>query len=184
MINPSEINLSALPSVALEAKSAFPRQPSIYFAIDSLGTVQYVGRSVDPKIRWAGHHRFGQLTAIGQVRIAYLFVDSPELLPGIEAALIDWFDPPLNVMGRRDLNQVATDKRVPGIADLRDKAGLTQLELAQAVGVTESTISNWEKGRNSLVWFERVAKLCKKLNCTPEDLIGYAVTESVAKGVK
>ena len=73
---------------------------------------------------------------------------------------------------------------MPRVAELRKRESLTQLELAQAVGVTESTISNWEKGRNSLVWFERVAKLCKKLNCTPEDLIGYAVTESVEKGAK
>lgn len=62
---------------------------------------------------------------------------------------------------------------VSKVAELRKAAQLTQLELAQAVGVTESTIANWEKGRNALVWFERVAKLCKTLDCSPEDLIGY-----------
>lgn len=30
------------------------------------------------------------------VRIAWLIVDAPELLPEIEAALIEWFNPPLN----------------------------------------------------------------------------------------
>ena len=170
MINPSEINLSSLPWLPLEERSAFPRQPAIYFAIDAQDQIQYIGRSIDPKLRWSGHHRYEQLAAIERVRIAYLFVDSPELLPGIEAALIDWFDPPLNVMGRRDLNQVATDKRVSRIAELRDKTGLTQRQLADLVGVTESTISNWENGRN-LVWFERVTKLCKTLDCTPEDLL-------------
>jgi transcriptional regulator with XRE-family HTH domain len=59
------------------------------------------------------------------------------------------------------------------VAELRKKVDLTQLELAQAVGVTESTISNWEKGRNALVWFERVARLCKTLECSPEELIDY-----------
>ncbi|MBW4422222.1 MAG: helix-turn-helix domain-containing protein [Myxacorys californica WJT36-NPBG1] len=62
---------------------------------------------------------------------------------------------------------------VSKVAELRRKADLTQLELAQAVGVTESTISNWEKGRNALVWFERVARLCKTLECSPEQLIDY-----------
>ena len=62
---------------------------------------------------------------------------------------------------------------VSKVADLRKQAGLTQRELALQVDVTESTISNWEKGRNCLEWFERVAKLCKILNCTPDQLIDY-----------
>jgi transcriptional regulator with XRE-family HTH domain len=62
---------------------------------------------------------------------------------------------------------------VSKVAELRRQAGLTQRQLADEVGVTESTISNWEQGRNSLVWLERVARLCKVLNCTPEDLIAY-----------
>ena len=100
MINPSEINLSSLPWLPLEERSAFPRQPAIYFAIDAQDQIQYIGRSIDPKLRWSGHHRYEQLAAIERVRIAYLFVDSPELLPAIEAALIEWFDPPLNVAGK------------------------------------------------------------------------------------
>lgn len=63
------------------------------------------------------------------------------------------------------------------VVNPKTKKEMTQLELAQAVGVTESTISNWEKGRNALVWFERVAKLCKTLNCAPDDLIDYVSVE-------
>lgn len=62
---------------------------------------------------------------------------------------------------------------VSRVAELRKQAGLTQRELALQVDVTESTISNWEKGRNCLEWFERVARLCKALNCTPDELISY-----------
>jgi hypothetical protein len=79
MINPSEINLSSLPWLPLDAKSAFPKNPAIYFAIDSQGTIQYIGCSVNPKARWAKHHRYKQLETIGSIRIVYLFVDSPEL---------------------------------------------------------------------------------------------------------
>lgn len=63
------------------------------------------------------------------------------------------------------------------IAALRKRLGLTQRQLADEVGVTESTISNWEQGRNSLIWLERVAKLCRALNCSPEELIDYVDVE-------
>jgi transcriptional regulator with XRE-family HTH domain len=69
---------------------------------------------------------------------------------------------------------------VSKVAELRKLAGLTQRQLADEVGVTESTISNWEQGRNSLVWLERVAKLCHALNCTPDQLIDYIDIDSVS----
>jgi putative transcriptional regulator len=67
------------------------------------------------------------------------------------------------------------NKPVSKVAELRKQANLTQRQLADAVGVTESTIANYEKGRNCLAWFERVAKLCETLGCTPRDLIGSEV---------
>lgn len=57
------------------------------------------------------------------------------------------------------------------IADLRSKAGLTQLELSRKVNVTESTIANWETGRSDLKWIDKVIRLCDALNCQPKDLI-------------
>lgn len=62
---------------------------------------------------------------------------------------------------------------VSKIASLRSGAGLTQLELSQKVGVTESTIANWETGRSDLKWIEKVIRLCDALNCQPKDLIAY-----------
>jgi len=57
------------------------------------------------------------------------------------------------------------------IALLRERTGLTQRELAQIVGVTETTIANWERGRSGLEWIERFIKLCRALNCNLDDLI-------------
>jgi transcriptional regulator with XRE-family HTH domain len=34
------------------------------------------------------------------------------------------------------------------IRELREAAGMTQLELATQIGVTPSTVYNWERGRN------------------------------------
>ena len=64
------------------------------------------------------------------------------------------------------------------IGNMRGQAGLTQLELSQIVGVTETTISNWEKGRSGLSWIERISKMCDALDCRPSDLIEYGEIES------
>lgn len=66
---------------------------------------------------------------------------------------------------------------VSKIAELREQAGLTQRELALMVGVTETTIRNYEKGRSILEWIERIIRLCKALDCSPTDLITYIEAE-------
>ncbi|WP_044500975.1 helix-turn-helix transcriptional regulator [Nostoc sp. PCC 7107] len=75
-------------------------------------------------------------------------------------------------------------KPKPRIALLREKAGLTQLELSRLVGVTESTIQNWESGRTGTDHIERIIRFCKALDCKVEDLIEYVsepLEEPVAK---
>ncbi len=68
-------------------------------------------------------------------------------------------------------------KAKPRIAFLREKAGLTQLELSRLVGVTESTIQNWESGRTGTEQIERIIRFCEALDCQVKDLIEY-VNES------
>lgn len=63
------------------------------------------------------------------------------------------------------------------VAQLREKAGLTQRQLADLVGVTESTIRNLERNRNGVDQLERVIKLCHALKCNVEDLIEYRSVE-------
>lgn len=64
-------------------------------------------------------------------------------------------------------------KAVSRVALLREEIKLTQLELAQLLDITENTIANWERGRSGIEWFVRIAKLCKILQCHPEDLYEY-----------
>jgi transcriptional regulator with XRE-family HTH domain len=71
------------------------------------------------------------------------------------------------------------NKVKPRIAQLRDKVGLTQLELSRIVGVTETTVQNWESGRSGVDQIERIIRFCKALNCQVEDLIEYASQETV-----
>lgn len=98
MISPELLNISSLPSLPLESRKDFPEETCIYFAIDSQDTIQYIGRTQNLRQRWMGHHCQHRLTGMGGVRIAYLSVNV-ELLDSVEAALIEWFCPPLNKIG-------------------------------------------------------------------------------------
>ncbi|MEM9505567.1 MAG: helix-turn-helix transcriptional regulator, partial [Cyanobacteria bacterium P01_E01_bin.43] len=64
----------------------------------------------------------------------------------------------------------SSKRKIPTrIAELRQASGLTQIELAGQVGVTETTIANWENGRAE--WIERFALLCDALDCSIHDLL-------------
>jgi transcriptional regulator with XRE-family HTH domain len=70
--------------------------------------------------------------------------------------------------------------QTPKIARLREKVGLTQRELSEYVGVTETTIANWEQGRSGLEWITRITRLCQVLGCTIEQLICITNEQSIA----
>lgn len=95
MINPETLDLSSLPSLPLSDRKQLPAISCIYFAMSS-GTVQYIGRSKNLRNRWMFHHRQSQLDSNSS--IVWLEVGNPALLPDIEADLIQWFKPPLNVI--------------------------------------------------------------------------------------
>ena len=109
MIDIQSIDVHSLPSVALESRSELPNKSAIYFAIDSQNNIQYIGRSVNLKQRWYGHHRLSQFDTIGNIRIAYLFMDE-DLLESVEVALIEWFKPLLNnsITGNSSSNTLDT----------------------------------------------------------------------------
>ncbi|MBK1987883.1 helix-turn-helix transcriptional regulator [Sphaerospermopsis aphanizomenoides BCCUSP55] len=56
------------------------------------------------------------------------------------------------------------------VAQLRKQKNLTQRQLADLVGVDPSTVRNWERERGGIETFVKLAKLCKTLDCTIEDL--------------
>ncbi|MEH2458299.1 helix-turn-helix domain-containing protein [Nostoc sp.] len=139
MIDPATINPFALPSVPLEQRSQLPITPCIYFAIDSEGVVQYIGRSVNPAQRWTLHHKYSELNEMSGVRISYLHINDQSLLAQIESALIAWFKPLLN--RTKNLDPFAS-----GLMRLRLQAGLTAERVAVELDKSVSTIRFWEAG--------------------------------------
>lgn len=59
------------------------------------------------------------------------------------------------------------------VARLRKQRGMTQIELAQEIGVNKQTISNIEKGV-SYPNFNNLEKISQALNCTCVELFGTA----------
>lgn len=65
------------------------------------------------------------------------------------------------------------------LAEMREKAGLTQAQLAEKIGVTQQTIWYYEKGRREMKSGVLIA-LSKALGCTVSDLLGL---DPSAKGI-
>lgn len=55
------------------------------------------------------------------------------------------------------------------IRELRKKAGFTQAKLAEAIGVTQSTVSQWENSR-ALPDTAKLPRLADALSCSVADL--------------
>ena len=158
MVGIEDICVGDLPFVALEDKESLPNEPCVYLVLDKHGSVLYLGKSENLRQRWRSDHKFEALSRLEDVRISYLKVE-PDLLTRIENALIKALSPPLN----------STDPHPSGMAALRERAGLTQKQVADLVGVDPSTIRNWEYGKG-MDMFVKLAKLCKVLECNPSDL--------------
>lgn len=57
----------------------------------------------------------------------------------------------------------------------REKRGLSQHELGNIIGVSNSRVSNWEQGINRPN-SDILAELCTALNVSPSSLLGIKVT--------
>lgn len=54
---------------------------------------------------------------------------------------------------------------------LRESLGLTQRQIAEAVGVTDQTVSNWERGVYApRLTLRQTVRLCKAVDRTVEEL--------------
>lgn len=95
-MNPETVDPLTLPSLPLTNRSELPNCPAIYFVLNG-DAVLYIGRANNLYQRWIAHHRWHQLKVMsGDIRIAWVECSASELLPEMEAALIQHFKPPIN----------------------------------------------------------------------------------------
>lgn len=57
------------------------------------------------------------------------------------------------------------------LREARERAGLTQVELAQRAGVRQATISELETGKTRRMDLDVLDRLCAALNVKPGDLL-------------
>jgi DNA-binding Xre family transcriptional regulator len=180
-IAPDSINVSTLPFVLLEERASLPTTPCIYFAIDSQGVVQYIGRSKNLRRRWKSHDKGIDLACMGGIRIAYLEVSAIDLLPEIEAALIEWFKPPLNERSGRIKREEKPEKPLSicwRLAEVMQDRRINTTALAERTGINISTISKLKWKMPSRIDKTTLWKLCKALRCQPGDLLVYVPNET------
>ena len=61
---------------------------------------------------------------------------------------------------------------------LRKRLGLTQKQVADAVGVTDQTVSNWEAGRfEPRLTISQMQALCRVLQCSLDELPSFTEAE-------
>ncbi len=76
---------------------------------------------------------------------------------------------------RSDFGQRLTDARL--------KAGLSQAELGERLGMTQRAIAHWERRRVSL-YPEQIETLCSALKISAEELLGFNGTSRDKPGPK
>ena len=54
---------------------------------------------------------------------------------------------------------------------LRMKKSLTQVQLAKKIGVNKGTVQKWEQEGRGQETINRIARLCRVLGCSVEDLV-------------
>jgi len=165
MIDPEKIDFTLLPCVDLSDRNTMPKAAGIYFAIDSLGVIQYIGQTKNLNQRWRNdtHHKLVQLEGLGEITISYMLLDE-SLLEEVESALINWFQPVLNGVGMPVplLDGMDMICRLPQLMEAR---GINQKQLAAATGLSPTTVSKLY--RNQLDRFDKntLLAICKYFEC-------------------
>ena len=59
------------------------------------------------------------------------------------------------------------------LKDLRKKHGLTQLQVAERVGITQANLSILKTGKAKAIRFSTLEAICAALDCQPADILEY-----------
>ena len=91
------------------------------------------------------------------------------------------FDPYNAIM---PMGRPAKTKRSPlgeRIAALRERAGLSQTQLADKLGIGQQTVGYWER-RAVALKPAQIEAIAAALGCTPQEILGFAVPKTRGSG--
>ena len=89
-------------------------------------------------------------------------------------------DGELDVVGRRHAQAIELGNADYGarLAKLRKDAGMSQLQLAEKLGITQSLISRYERGDRRM-YDDLLAEVARILGVTPNDILGIGATKKI-----
>lgn len=93
-----QIEIATLPFLPLlSERRRLPNVAACYLVLEG-ETVIYVGRSKNLYSRWRNYHQKGKdlRSRSTQLKIAWIECSNPSLIPALETALIEYFQPELN----------------------------------------------------------------------------------------
>jgi GIY-YIG catalytic domain len=106
IIDPASLDIMALPSVALADYRQLPDTTALYFIVNAIGKLLYIGQSIELKTRWRTHHRLARYQQLEGIRIAWLDLSDrcpvtyrdgrKKYLVALERSCIAYFRPPDN----------------------------------------------------------------------------------------
>lgn len=176
IVNIEQIDPFSLLSVTFEKRAELPIESGIYFVI--LDTkILYIGKSINLRNRWAGHHRAKQFNALGDIKIAWF--TPPNLEEGdleeLEEICIEHFSPPFNgevIPDRFAVVDPALSLLGEKIKQNRKQRGITGEQMGKAIGVSKSCMEAIEQGRCD-VKFTIIVKIAKLLKIPVEDFFNF-----------
>lgn len=151
--------IKELPSVPLTNLRDLPNKAGLYFAVNDIEEIYYIGQTQNFKRRWGNHHRYKDLSLLDNIRIAYMEYINDDL-DEAEKALIRKYKPKFNRVDREikepesNRSFTITDKKKDVIMLLTDQ---TSFNLAMAKVVDfyiENNIEKFIRGKEERARFE------------------------------
>ncbi|WP_231663773.1 helix-turn-helix transcriptional regulator [Pseudanabaena sp. 'Roaring Creek'] len=95
-----------------------------------------------------------------------------DLLPSVEMALIEWFTPPLNNVGKHQVEAIDSICKIEiRLKNVRESRELSQYDLAKLAGMSPQNIQKLEQGRAKGIQLDTLDALCQALKCEVNDLL-------------
>ncbi len=125
-----------------------------------------LGISATGYANWEQGYRNPSILEI--TRLSKYFNESADYLLGLSDDYTS-AQPPMH----KPVSQASTKKHVIRLRELRDEKGLSQKQLAEVLGYTQGSISEWERGATEPS-IENILRLCEFFDVSTDCLLGIS----------